>query len=179
MRFCETELPGAYIIEIEPLEDERGFFARSFCAEEFAKHGLNTNFVQCNISFNKKKGTLRGMHYQVAPHEEVKLVSCTAGAIYDVIIDMRINSLTQGQWQSFELTARNGHLLYIPAGFAHGFQTLEDDSTVFYQMGDFYHPECARGIRWDDPAFAIEWPLKERIMLPKDRSYLMTSLPAD
>ncbi len=171
MIFTETKLKGTYIIELEPIADERGFFARSWCQQEFEAHGLNPNLVQCNISFNKKKGTLRGMHYQVAPHEEVKLVRCTKGAIYDVMIDLRPQSSTFKQWIAVELTAENHKMLYIPEGFAHGFQSLADNTEVFYQMSAFYHPECARGIRWDDPAFKIEWPQNERIISEKDLQY--------
>lgn len=172
MIFAETKLKGAYIIEPERLEDERGFFARTFCQEEFAAHGLRTRFVQCSISFNKKKGTLRGMHYQVAPHEEAKLVRCTMGAIYDVIIDLRPGSPTFTQWVAVELTAQNRKMLYIPEGLAHGFQTLEDDTEVFYQMSEFYHPECARGVRWDDPVFGIKWPkIHHRIVSEIDQRY--------
>ena len=172
MIFTETKLKGAYIIEPERLEDERGFFARTFCQEEFAAHGLRTRFVQCSISFNKKKGTLRGMHYQVASHEEAKLVRCTMGAIYDVIIDLRPGSPTFTQWVAVELTAQNRKMLYVPEGLAHGFQTLEDDTEVFYQMSEFYYPESARGVRWDAPAFGIEWPLAEEpVLSEKDRRY--------
>ena len=171
MIFKETKLKGAHIIELEPLEDERGFFARSFCQKEFAEHGLDLCIVQCNLSYNKKKGTLRGMHYQVAPYEEAKLVSCIGGAVYDVIIDLRTNSPTYCQWFAVELTAENYKMLYIPAGLAHGFQTLEDNTTVSYQMSEFYHPECARGVRWDDQAFGIEWPIKQLVISSKDQSY--------
>jgi dTDP-4-dehydrorhamnose 3,5-epimerase len=176
MKFTETKLKGAYIIEPEPIEDERGFFARSWCQQEFETYGLNPNLVQCNISFNKKKGTLRGMHYQVAPHEEAKLVRCTKGGIYDVIIDLRPDSSTFKRWIAVELTADNYKMLYIPEGFGHGFQTLEDNTEVFYQMSAFYHPECARGIRWDDLAFKIEWPKNYRIIFSeKDLQYLSFS----
>jgi dTDP-4-dehydrorhamnose 3,5-epimerase len=171
MKLSETKLKGAYIIEIEPVTDERGFFARSFCANEFEKHGLNPRIVQCNISFNKKKGTLRGMHYQVAPYEEAKLVSCIRGAIYDVIIDLRQNSPTYCQWFFVELNAENYKILYVPKGFAHGFQTLEDNTVVFYQMSEFYHPECARGVRWDDKAFGIKWPISNPIMSERDKNF--------
>ena len=171
MKFIETKLKGAYIIEIEPIEDERGFFARSFCQKEFEEHGLNPRIIQCNISFNKKKGTIRGMHYQVAPYQEAKIVSCTNGAIYDVIIDLRKKSLTYCQWFAVELSAEAYKMLYIPEGFAHGFQTLEDNTAVFYQMSEFYHPECARGVRWNDPAFGIKWPLSVKIKSKKDLSY--------
>ncbi len=171
MIFTETKLKGAFIIEPERQEDERGFFARAFCQEEFKAHGFNTNWVQCNISFNKNKGTLRGMHYQVAPHEEVKLVRCTMGAIYDVIIDLRPDSPTFKQWVALELTAENRCILYIPEKFAHGFQTLVDNTEVFYQMSEFYHPERGRGIRWDDPAFRIKWPNLPQIIAVRDQNY--------
>lgn len=172
MIFKETRLKGAYIIEPERLEDERGFFARSFCQKEFQDHGLNANIVQCNISYNKKKGTLRGMHYQIAPYQEAKLVSCISGSIYDVIIDLRPNSSTYCQWFALELSSENYKILYIPERFAHGFLTLEDNTLVFYQMSEFYHPECARGVRWDDPAFRIEWPLNPKIISKKELSYV-------
>jgi dTDP-4-dehydrorhamnose 3,5-epimerase len=170
--FTETRLAGAYIIKPERLEDERGFFARTWCVREFAEHGLNTRLVQCNITFNYKKGTLRGMHYQAAPHEETKLVRCTMGRIYDVIVDIRPDSSTYLQWVGVELSAENRRMLYIPEVFAHGFQTLDDDSEVFYHMSEFYHPECAHGIRWDDPAVGIKWPaVDNRIISSKDQSY--------
>ena len=171
MKFIETKLEGAYLIEPERFEDKRGFFARIFCREEFEAHGLNPNVAQCNISFNKKKGTLRGMHYQIKPHEEAKSVRCTRGAIYDVIIDLRQDSPTYCQWTSVELTADNYKMLYIPEGFAHGFQTLEDNTVVFYQMSEFYYPESARGLRWNDPVFGIEWPMNKLIISDKDKSY--------
>ena len=171
MIFKETKLKGAFIIELEMHEDERGFFARAFCQKEFEDHDLDTKVVQCNISFNRKKGTLRGMHYQVMPYEETKLVRCTRGAIFDVILDLRLNSTTFGEWVAAELTAENCKMVYAPEGFAHGFQTLEDDTEVFYQMSEFYHPECAGGVRWDDPAFSIEWPEMDAIISNKDRSY--------
>ncbi len=171
MIFSETRLKGAFIIDIEPIDDERGFFARSWCEKEFRKAGFNVNLRQCNISFNKKKGTLRGMHYQVPPFPEAKLVRCTMGSIYDVIIDMRKESDTYQQWISVELSAQNRRMLYVPENFALGFQTLEDNTEVFYQMSEFYHPECARGVRWDDPAFEINWPADERIISTSDRSF--------
>jgi dTDP-4-dehydrorhamnose 3,5-epimerase len=171
MRFTELELKGAFIIEPERLEDERGFFARIFCQKEFEAHGLNPRFVQCNISFNEKEGILRGMHYQVAPHEEAKLVRCTQGVIYDVIIDLRPDSPTFKQWIAVELTAENCRMLYIPEGLAHGFQTLEDNTEIFYQMSEFYHPECAKGVRWDDPVFGIVWPLPVTNISERDRIY--------
>ncbi len=171
MIFSETQLAGAFLITPERITDKRGFFARSWCTQEFAARGLNPQLVQCNISFNQRKGTLRGMHYQVAPHEETKLVRCTAGALYDVILDIRPASPTFGQWTAVELTADNRTLLYIPPGFAHGFQTLADDTEVFYQMAAFYAPECARGIRWDDPVVGITWPLGVEIISTKDLQY--------
>jgi dTDP-4-dehydrorhamnose 3,5-epimerase len=171
MKFIETTLPGAFIIEPDRLEDERGFFARTWCKREFEEHGLNSRFVQNNISFNIKKGTLRGMHYQLAPYEEVKLIRCTMGAIYDVIIDLRPGSSTHMQWIAVELTAENRKMLYVPAGFAHGFQTLRDNTEVFYQMGEYYSPGHAAGIRWDDGAFNIVWPEKPSVIADRDRSY--------
>ena len=171
MIFKQTKLKGAFIIELEQIEDERGFFARSWCKGEFEEYELNSNLVQCNISFNKKRGTLRGMHYQCAPYEETKLVRCVRGAVYDVIIDLRPESETYKQWISIELTAENRKMLYVPVGFAHGFQTLEDSTEVFYQMSEFYHSECSRGIRWDDNELAIKWPINEKFMSEKDKKY--------
>ncbi len=165
MIFTETKLQGAFIIEPKRLEDERGFFARTFCQKEFAAHGLNGNWVQCNISYNEKTGTLRGMHYQVPPYEEAKLVRCTRGSIYDALVDLRPNSPTFKQWVAVELTAENRKMLYIPEGFAHGFQTLLDNTEVFYQMSEFYHPESARGLRWDNPEINIEWPMQTNIII--------------
>ena len=171
MIFKETKLKGAYVVELEPIEDERGFFARSFCQDEFRKNGIDFNIVQCNISYNKSKGTLRGMHYQIKPYEEAKLVSCTSGVIYDVIIDLRPDSPTYCQWFAVELSAEDYKMLYVPECFAHGFQTLENNTVVFYQMSEFYHPECARGVRWDDPAFGIKWPLSVKIISEKDKKF--------
>lgn len=172
MKFIETALRGVFIIEPERVEDQRGFFARTWCQDEFERHGLNSKLVQCSISFNKKKNTLRGMHYQAAPHEEAKLVRCTQGGIFDVIIDLRSDSPTRKQHVIVRLTAVNRLMLYIPAGIAHGFQTLEDDTEVFYQMSEFYYPEAARGVRWDDPAFGIAWPpVVQRIMSERDRNW--------
>jgi dTDP-4-dehydrorhamnose 3,5-epimerase len=169
--FKETKLKGAFIIEPERLEDERGFIARTFCRKEFEAHGLNTDLVQCSVSFNKEKGTLRGMHYQIAPHQEVRLVRCTTGAIYDVMLDLRSNSPTFKQWVSVELTSENRRMLYVPEGLAHGFHTLSDAAEVFYQMSEFYHPETARGVRWDDPFFAMRWPGNPLVISRKDASY--------
>ena len=171
MKFVETELKGAFIVEPEILEDERGFFARTWCRREFEQHGLNPDLVQCNISFNRKKGTLRGMHFQAWPCAEAKLVRCTMGAIYDVIIDLRLESETFMRWLPIELTAENRKMFYIPEGFAHGFQTLENDTEVFYQMSEFYAPEYARGVRWDDPKFNIKWPDDVRIISEKDKNF--------
>jgi dTDP-4-dehydrorhamnose 3,5-epimerase len=172
MIFTETKLKGAYVIELDRIEDNRGFFGRSYCQKEFREHGLNPNLVQCNISFNYKKGTLRGMHYQTKPYEEAKLVRCTMGAIYDVIIDLRPESPTFKQWVAVELTAENRKMLYIPEGMAHGFQTLVDSTEVFYQMSEFYHSESASGVRWDDPIFGIIWPETSSIIISqKDQSY--------
>ena len=158
MIFKGTHLKGAYIIELERIEDNRGFFARAWCKREFEAHGLNSRLVQCNLSFNKRRGTLRGMHYQVAPHEEEKLVRCTRGAIFDVIIDLRRESPTYLEWIGVELTAENRKMLYVPEKFAHGYQTLEEKTEVVYQVSQFYSPESERGVRWNDPTFAIEWP---------------------
>jgi dTDP-4-dehydrorhamnose 3,5-epimerase len=171
MIFTETPLKGAYIIEPERLEDERGFFARTWCQREFKAHGLGTELAQCNISFNRRKGTLRGMHYQSAPHAETRLVRCTSGIVYDVIVDLRPQSVTYKRWFSIELTAENHRMLYVPEGFAHGFITLRDDTEVFYQMSEFYAPEFARGVRWNDPAFGIEWPENVQVMAEHDRRY--------
>jgi dTDP-4-dehydrorhamnose 3,5-epimerase len=171
MIFTETALKGAYIIDLQPIEDERGFFARSFCLQEFAAYGLKTGVAQCNVSFNKIKGTLRGMHFQKPPKAEAKLVRCTRGEIFDVIIDLRPDSPTYCQWEGVVLSADNHRSLYIPEGFAHGFQTLEENSEVFYQMFECYAPECASGVRWDDPAIGIHWPLPNPVMSDKDRSY--------
>jgi dTDP-4-dehydrorhamnose 3,5-epimerase len=171
MIFIETALKGAFLIEPERREDERGFFARAWCQREFVARGLNPRLVQCNISFNRQRGTLRGMHYQAAPYEEVRLVRCTRGAIYDVIIDLRPHSPTFTQWVAVELTADNYCMLYVPEQFAHGFQTLEDNTEVFYQMSEFYAPEYVRGVRWNDPAFAITWPQAARIISERDQQY--------
>ena len=171
MIFTEAPIPGAYVIDPERLEDERGFFARTWCQREFKTHGLNTELAQCSISYNRRKGTLRGMHYQVTPHAEARLVRCTSGAIYDVIADLRPESKTFKRWFSIELTADNRRLLYIPVGLAHGFLTLRNDTEVFYQMSEFYSPESARGVRWDDPVFGFEWPEIIQVISERDRSY--------
>lgn len=171
MIFAETTLEGAFLVELERREDERGFFARTWCQREFEAQGLKTAWVQSNLSFNRKKGTLRGMHYQAVPYAEAKLVRCTRGAIYDVIIDLRRDSPTFKQWFAVELTADNRRMLFIPEGLAHGFQTLENDTEVFYQMSAFYAPAYARGVRWNDPAFNICWPNAERTISTRDQSY--------
>jgi len=169
--FRETELKGAFLIEPEELQDERGSFARIWCERELAAQGLNSKLAQCSISFNLKKGTLRGVHYQVAPHEEAKLVRCTSGAIHDVIIDLRPESAAFKRYFATVLSANNRKMLYVPERFAHGFQTLEDRTEVLYLITEFYSPEHARGVRWDDPAFAIAWPPAERIISYRDQTY--------
>lgn len=171
MKFLETILKGAFIIIPDCIEDERGFFARIFCRHEFEEHGLNPDLSQCNISFNKQRGTLRGMHYQIAPYAEVKLVRCTAGAIFDVIIDLRPDSPTFKQWFTQELTHENRLQIYIPEGFAHGFQTLADNSEVFYQHSVFHSPDHERGLRFDDPSFKIKWPLDVSSISERDLSH--------
>jgi dTDP-4-dehydrorhamnose 3,5-epimerase len=171
MIFTATELPGAFIIELEKLEDVRGFFARTWCRREFEAHALNPRLVQSSISVSNKRGTLRGMHYQVAPNEEAKLVRCCRGAIYDVVIDLRPQSRTFKQHIAVTLTADNYKMVYVPEGCAHGFQTLEDRTEVVYQMSEYYAPESASGVRWDDPAFGIDWPIEAPIILGRDRSY--------
>src|SRR5574337_223280 len=171
MIFLETALQGAYVIELEKREDERGFFARSWCAREFVSKGLDPHLVQCNVSFNKLKGTLRGLHYQTPPHAEVKLVRCTRGSLFDVIVDLRKDSPTFLQWVGIELTATNHRMLYIPKRFAHGFQTLEDNTEIFYQMSEFYEPAASKGLRWNDPRLGINWPDAGGVMSQKDQTY--------
>jgi len=171
MIFTETKLKGAYLIDIDKTEDDRGFFARTFCRREFEGRGLCYQFVQCNVSVNRQKGTLRGMHYQTPPYQETKLVSCIRGAIYDVIIDLRPNSSTYSKWLSAVLTEENGKIIYIPEGFAHGFQTLDANTAIFYQMSEFYDPDHSTGLRWNDPGIAIEWPYEpNRVISQKDRT---------
>lgn len=171
MIFTETALKGAFVIEPERLEDERGFFARTWCKREFESHGLGTQWAQCSISFNHKKGTLRGMHFQAAPHAESKLIRCTRGSIYDVIIDLRLDSPTCTQWIFVEMSAQSSKMIYVPEGFAHGFLTLEDDTEVFYQMSEFYAAECAGGVRWNDPTFGIVWPAEVRVINARDNNF--------
>jgi dTDP-4-dehydrorhamnose 3,5-epimerase len=174
--FSETQLQGAFIIDLEQRSDDRGFFARTFCAEEFQTHGLKPTVAQCNLSFNHKAGTLRGMHYQILPAAETKLVRCTRGAIYDVIIDLRPGSPTYRQHIGVELTEENRRSLYIPELFAHGYQTLTDNTEVVYQVGEFYTPGYERGIRYDDPTFNIEWLLPVTVISEKDRNWAPFSI---
>jgi len=172
MIFTETTLKGSFIIELEKREDERGFFARAWCKTEAEGHGLRSHFLQFNMSFSKKKGTIRGLHYQLPPHQEFKLVRCTKGAIYDVIIDLRSESPTYGHWMGVELRADNYKMLYVPAGFAHGFQTLMDSTEVFYPVSEFYAPASERGIRWDDTTFGIDWPETDYLIISeKDKRW--------
>lgn len=172
MIFHETKLQGVYVIEPTRFEDERGFFAPSFSQREFEGQGLRGRFVENHISYNLRRGTLRGLHYQAAPFGQAKLVRCTRGSIFDVVVDLRSDSPTFRQWIGTELTAENRLMAYMPEDVAHGFQTLEDDTEVFYQVSGFYQLEAYKGLRWDDPAFDVQWPLaEERIMLPRDSSY--------
>lgn len=170
MKFAPTELDGVWIVDLVPRSDERGSFARTYCAEEFAAHGLHTVWPQANVARNTHRGTLRGLHYQSDPQPEIKLVRCTAGAIFDVVVDLRRDSPTFGCWLGVELSASTGRALYIPAGFAHGFQTLTDAADVSYLMGASYVPELARGLRWDDPAVSVRWPLPHPILSGRDRA---------
>jgi dTDP-4-dehydrorhamnose 3,5-epimerase len=169
MRFTPTPLDGAYVIDLDPHGDARGFFARAFCEREFAEIGLETRFVQMNNSLSAQRGTLRGMHYQLAPAAEVKLVRCIKGALWDAIIDLRPGSASFGRWFGTELSADNRRMLYAPRGFAHGFVTLADDTEAFYLVSAFYAPERERGVRWNDPRFAIDWPLAPSVISDKDR----------
>lgn len=171
MIFNETKLSGAYVIEIEKKEDERGFFARTWDKEEFCTRGLESKVIQSSISFNKKKGTIRGMHYQIEPYEEVKYVRCTRGKIFDVIIDLRKNSKTFKKWISVELSSTNHKMLYIPKGFAHGFQTLEDNTELHYDITEIFNSECSRGYRWDDPVFGIKWPTNVSEISKRDKEH--------
>ena len=171
MIFVETKLKGAFLIEPELRSDERGFFARRFCQHEFANHGLPTQIAQCNISFNLLKGTIRGMHFQRMPKAESKAVTCTRGRIYDVIVDLRPDSPSYCQWEALELSEDNRKIRFIPGGFAHGFQTLTDNAEVHYQMFEFYCPDHAEGVRWNDPVFAIQWPSPPSVISARDSSY--------
>ena len=169
MIFTETSIPGAYLVEPEHIADERGFFARTWCQHEFEIHGLNPRLVQCSTSFNAKPGTLRGLHYQAPPHMEAKLVRCTRGALFDVIVDLREDSPAYGEWVGIEMSPENGRMVYIPEGVAHGFQTLVPETEIFYQISTYYAPDSAAGIAWDDPDLAIDWPpVTERIISRAD-----------
>jgi dTDP-4-dehydrorhamnose 3,5-epimerase len=171
VNFVATPLPGAYLVELDPHRDERGFFSRAYCEHEFAAQGLATRYPQWNLSRNDARGTLRGLHMQRPPHAEVKIVRCVAGEIWDVIVDLRRSSPAWRKWFGVELTARAGTALYVPAGFAHGFITLQPDTDVLYQMGEFHAPAAAVGFRWDDPAIGIHWPLRPVVISERDRSY--------
>jgi len=171
MIFRETKLPGTFEINLEPQYDERGFFARCWCQKEFESNNLNPKVVQCSVSFNSRKGTLRGIHYQVPAHAETKVVRCTRGAIYDVVVDLRQDSVTYKDWIAVVLKAEKRNMVYVPEGCGHGFLTLEDETEVFYQMSEFYNPESARGVRWNDPAFQIIWPEAVEVISQRDRSY--------
>lgn len=171
MIFSETKLPGVFEIQLEAKCDERGFFARTWCQKEFQAHGLNSEFVQCSLSFNTRRGTLRGMHYQLAPHAETKLVQCTRGSIFDVVVDLRPQSPKFRNYSAAILTAEQHNMVYVPEGCAHGFLTLEDKTDVFYQISEFHNERAARGLRFDDPAFRISWPEKVQVISERDRNY--------
>jgi dTDP-4-dehydrorhamnose 3,5-epimerase len=171
MKFIDTKVSGTYIIDIERQHDDRGFFARTYCRTEFMEHGLDADFVQCNVSFNLVAGTLRGMHFQLPPHDETKLVRCTAGALYDVVIDLRPDSPTFEQWEGVELTAESHRMVYVPSGCAHGFLTLAMNTEVSYLMGNYYKAQAAQGVRWDDPTFDVSWPRQPAVISHRDASY--------
>jgi dTDP-4-dehydrorhamnose 3,5-epimerase len=178
MKFSRTTLDGAWLIEVEPREDERGFLARTYCEKEFQEQGLNTRWPQCNLTLTRKRGTIRGMHFQAEPKPEIKLVRCAAGAVYDVLIDVRRDSPTFGRWEGFELRAAEGRMLYIPGGFAHGFQCLTNNCELFYQMSEFFHPELAHGLRWNDPEVGVSWPIPDPMVSERDsRLPLLRELP--
>jgi dTDP-4-dehydrorhamnose 3,5-epimerase len=179
MTFTETKLKGAFIIKPEKNLDERGFFARTFCQKEFEAHGLNPCVAQCNVSYNKRKGTFRGMHFQIPPYEEVKMVSCVQGVLLDYLVDLREDSPTFKQWIAIELSGENGYAVYIPKSFAHGFFTLSDHTTVHYQMSEFYQPAYARGFRFNDPAFDIQLPFAITTMAERDKKFSDLFVPAD
>ena len=168
MQFIPTTLPGVFVIDLKKITDDRGFFARAWCRDTLAAQGLNPNQTQLNVGYSHKKGTLRGMHYQKAPHAEVKIVRCTRGAVFDVAVDLREGSATRGQWFGVELSAENGKQLYIPEGFAHGYQTLEDETEMYYMTSAFYTPDAVRGVRFDDPAFGIQWQLPAAMVSQQD-----------
>jgi dTDP-4-dehydrorhamnose 3,5-epimerase len=171
MIFTELALKGAYLLELTPVHDDRGFFARTWCQQEFSSYGLNPSFVQCSTSYNKLRGTLRGMHFQLPPHQEAKLIRCVQGAIYDVVVDLRPQSDTFGNWYGIELSATNRKAIYVPAGFAHGFLTLSDDAEVLYQISEYFHQDSASGFRWDDSRFGIQWPIEITTMSLRDKNY--------
>jgi dTDP-4-dehydrorhamnose 3,5-epimerase len=178
MRFLTTSLPGVWLIDLEPHEDQRGFFARTFCEREFSAHGLCTHWPQCNLTHTRQRGMIRGLHYQDQPKAESKLIRCSAGAVFDVVVDVRIGSASYGRWAAFELTAQNGLAVYVPVGFAHGFQCLQDHSEVFYQMSEFYYPELSRGIRWNDSSVGVKWPISDPVLSERDRELpLLTPRP--
>jgi len=170
LNFRRTSLDGVWAIELELLQDDRGFFARTSCEVEFAQHGLNTRWPQCSLTYTARRGTLRGLHYQADPKPEAKLIRCTCGAIYDVVVDIRATSPTYRRWEAFELSSTNHRQLYVPGGFAHGFQTLDNDCEVFYQISEFYVPELARGVRWNDPGLGISWPIADPTLSARDRA---------
>jgi len=178
MRYTELRLKGAFVIDLDPIADHRGFFARTFDEKEFAAHGLEPRVVQCNVSHNPRRGTVRGMHFQRPPHEEVKLVRCTRGSVLDVIVDVRPGSPTELQWEAVELTAENRRMMYVPRGFAHGYQSLEDDSEVTYQVSEYYHPESEGRLLWNDPAVGIRWPVADVVISEKDATAPALPAPA-
>jgi dTDP-4-dehydrorhamnose 3,5-epimerase len=169
MRFRPAKIPGVWLIDLDLLEDERGFLARTYCSGEFSTHHLNTTWVQCNLTLTRKRGMLRGMHFQQNPKPEIKLIRCSAGSVYDVLVDIRARSPMFGKWEAFKLSSQNRRMLYVPAGIAHGFQCLEDDCEMFYQMSEFYEPSLAAGLRWNDPAVRIPWPIKVEMVSERDR----------
>ncbi len=171
MKFSETNIPGAHVISLEPKRDDRGFFARAWCQEELASQGLCTRVVQCNIGHSDRKGALRGIHFQTAPHEEVKVVRCTRGGVFDVIVDLRPDSPAFGRHHAIELWADEHLLLYVPAGVGHGYQTLTDEAEIFYQASEFYHAECSAGLRYNDPALNIDWPREVAVIAPRDLTW--------
>lgn len=179
MIFSPTDVAGAFLIRPERLADERGFFAGIYCEREMAEHGLDPRVVQRSVSYNKVRGTLRGMHYRIAPHQENKLVSCLRGSIYDVVVDLRPGSTTFRRWTAATLTAEGFEALFVPKGCAHGFVTLTDEAVVHYEISDFHHPESARGLRYDDPAFAIDWPLAPAVINERDRGYPAYATPSE
>jgi dTDP-4-dehydrorhamnose 3,5-epimerase len=170
VKFSKTSLPGVWLIDLELREDERGFLARTYCENEFSEHGLNTRWPQSNLTLTRRRGMIRGMHFQAEPKPEIKLIRCAAGRIFDVLVDVRRDSASFGRWEGFELTEENRRTLYVPGGIAHGFQCLTDNCQVFYQMSEFYFPELARGLRWDDPQVAITWPVPNPLLSDRDRN---------